>query len=215
MGRSVPMMGGNQMKKIAALLALALCLMVAGTAMAQTEVTISATTIPASGSDGNEYMIRINPEGSSLPEEDIIKYIRSKFGNAEFKFMRFDAIALKDGDQVYVPTEVGSLTKEFDASFFYEDGIQQFIAFYYSYTDGKIHDYAAGPIAGGKKVKVEFNHLTPVVFAWVPGIPPVAAPLEAPDMPSTGDSSSLPGLFILLGMSVAAMGAMKLRRREN
>jgi len=59
-------------------------------------------------------------------------------------------------------------------------------------------------------VQMTFNHLSPVMIAWTEA--PVSAPL---DVPETGDSSSLPGLFILLGMSVAAMGAMKLRRREN
>jgi len=59
-------------------------------------------------------------------------------------------------------------------------------------------------------VQMTFNHLSPVMIAWTEA--PVSAPL---DVPETGDSSSLPGLFLLLGMSVAAMGAMKLRRREN
>ena len=62
-------------------------------------------------------------------------------------------------------------------------------------------------------LQMTFKHLSPVMIAWTEY--PAAAQLEAPDMPSTGDSSSLPGLFILLGLSIAAMGAMKLRRREN
>ena len=75
----------------------------------------------------------------------------------------------------------------------------------------KIDD--AGATITDDGVEVSFDHLSPVMIAWT--LEPVAAPLEAPDMPSTGDSSSLPGLFILLGLSIAAMGAMKLRRREN
>ena len=60
-----------------------------------------------------------------------------------------------------------------------------------------------------------FAHLTPMIFAWVPQEGPVAAPLEAPDMPSTGDDGNLAMLFVLLGASVAALSAMKLSRREN
>lgn len=60
-----------------------------------------------------------------------------------------------------------------------------------------------------------FPHLTPMIFAWVPQEGPAAAPLEAPDMPSTGDNGNLAMLFVLLGVSVAALSAMKLRRREN
>lgn len=64
-------------------------------------------------------------------------------------------------------------------------------------------------------VEMTFDHLSPVMIAWTNK--PVAAPLQPPveGLPQTGDSSSLPGLFILLGMSLAAFGAMKLRRREN
>lgn len=63
-------------------------------------------------------------------------------------------------------------------------------------------------------VEMTFTHLSPVMIAWTNK--PIAAPLQPPveGLPQTGDNSSLPGLFILLGMSVAAFGAMKLRR-EN
>jgi len=47
---------------------------------------------------------------------------------------------------------------------------------------------------------------------------PAATPIPtdaAENLPATGDDGNLAMLFVLLGVSVAALGAMKLRRREN
>lgn len=219
------------MKKIAMLLALMLCVMMAGTAMAADNIYARETEVPADGSNGRTYTLRISPYETYYAfltnefSDDIKKHIKETFGSENYKYMYFDAWSLDEDGIIEVPRDVAELTKEFDASFFGERGIEQFMAFYYSgntsedYKPGKLADYTTAVVDGKKKVRVVFNHLTPVVFAWIPGEPEygpaVAAPLQAPDMPSTGDSSSLPGLFILLGMSIAAMGAMKLRRREN
>ena len=219
------------MKKIAMLLALMLCVMMAGTAMAAESIDARETEVPADGSDGRTYTLRIAPYRTYyafLTDEfrnDIKEHIKKTFGSENYKYMYFDAWSLDEGEEIEVPHRVDKLTKEFDASFFGERGIEQFMAFYYNgskvedYEAGKLADYTTAVVDGKKKVRVVFDHLTPVVFAWIPGEPEygpaVAAPLQAPDMPNTGDNSSLPGLFILLGMSAAAFGAMKMRRREN
>jgi len=206
------------MKRMAVLLALVLCLMMAAAAMAETKVQVQATQIPATKNNNNNgnYYIKIGAQESFPSDTEIVAYIRQCLNSNQFKYTCFGASAYENQQYVDITQDEDSLTVEFDASFFHEDSIQKMIAFYYTHGDPKFIDYPEPSIVDdGKKVKVTFNHLTPVVFAWVPGVPPVAAPLEAPDMPSTGDSSSLPGLFVLLGMSMAALGAMKLRRREN
>ena len=217
------------MKKMTVLLALVLCLLLAATAMAETKVNPVETTVPAvSNNGGTDYAVKISALTeailgafqSSRPEDitgSLKEFAEKKLGTDDFKYMLVDARGLQNGDRINVPQVDGIryLTADFASSFFGGDKIKQIVAGFYNYGNYFVQGYDCDLAADGMSVNVKFDHLTPVIFAWIPDNTPVAAPLQAPDMPSTGDSSSLPGLFILLGMSIAAMGAMKLRRREN
>lgn len=224
------------MKKIAALLALVLCLMAAGTAMAATKVEPKETIVPATsyGSDSTFHVwIRPLTDGllgefsSSAPDVitgDLKSYIESyakeHWNTDDFKYMLADARALEgdydpdnpSGAKTSIPQDdgVSMLTVRLYSDVFGGDKMRDFVSAFYN--GNECERYNSALAKNGESVDIDFHHLTPVVFAWIPDNTPVAAPL---DVPQTGDSSSLPGLFILLGMSVAAMGAMKLRRREN
>ena len=223
------------MKKIAALLALVLCLMTAATAMAD-PTPVSGKYDKYAASENGYYVKlqelegNINDDiGSSVRPDSVIpgfiEYLKDKLGTDNFKVMYYDAEAYAQDDR---PLNVGtyfdndnnpnvdSVTVEFDSAFFGGDQIKKILVVYHDGRRNGVRGVREYEVTNNTtSVKVKFNHMTPIAFAWIPEETPVAAPLEAPDMPSTGDDGNLAMLFVLLGVSVAALGAMKLRRREN
>ena len=222
------------MKKIAMLLALVMC-MTAATAMAEpTLVKGKYGDYPAEESG---YYVKLQSlEGhinddidlhSVIPDDvapRMIESIKGLLGTDDFKVMYYDAEAYDSNDEnigIGNKYEKKQLNVVFDSDFFDGDTIEKIVAVRHSFGRD-VYPYS---VENNKtSAEITFDHLTPIAIAWIPAaeppvvVPPVAAPLLPPaaaDMPSTGDSSSLPGMFILLGMSMAAFAAMKLRRRED
>jgi len=158
--------------------------------------------------------------------------ISKNFAGIEFKYMFYDVEAttqmtIEGGGDEWYPMDVPKRNKSNQSGVWAESvtgtlgykyfggAVDQVVAYYAEFetpvhsNNLKIEKVKSVEIVNDG-VKMTFNHLSPVMIAWTNKA--VAAPVN---VPQTGDSSSLPGLFILLGMSVAAFGVMKLRRREN
>lgn len=247
------------MKKIAALLALVICLLAAVPAMAMRTNMVRVALqhdwrqlLPAeeiANTEGNGVHRRLRVELLPLEKQDLHPVETPDLDDTENALLAAAENALnpRNGETMYyaimnaqaqiksengddwkntnIPAQEGDehqykqlgATIPFDLFGF--DSNDRIAAFVASANDPEqwndVKTASCYDRVNSKGAGMLFPHLTPMIFAWVPQEGPVAAPLEAPDMPSTGDNGNLAMLFVLLGVSVAALSAMKLRRREN